>query len=511
MAKIVLTGDRATLSHYHHNIYLGFLSCLTDRLCPAPIYKAIVSPVEHDAEGTVTLPNLSLRAVEAACVRAGFSREDIGIVHHDFLESRITPETKIVGITTHDPLGLGPATTTWSTIFKGTPYNRIYFLALMKRIKDLKKQLRFKVVVGGPGDWQVSDPETMKALGIDYVVMGEGEISAPKLFGRILNGDPGGPAVVEDRAPTAEEIPPVLGPSAHNLIEITRGCGRGCDFCGPTTSGNFRSLPLDKILGDVKAYLDRGMSSVTFQSDDSLRYGSQTLLPEKEALLSLFEEGYGAGARQIYITHASFVNIAQHPDVIGALTKLVNAHGTDFFGCQPGLETGSHRLIGRYMKGKVYPRDPKEWHEVVIEALKVMKRYKWYAICTLICGLPEEDAEDIAMTAELIKKVGNFEALYIPLFFAPMSMTKLKDRERFIADNMLREHWELMLACWDHNFRHMKKLYGLVAGEHHPAFRALMGSLIFLMRGWINFRRDYVLNKAARSRPASTRSVSPVK
>jgi len=498
MAKIVLTADRATLSGYHNNIYLGFLSCLTDRLCPAPIYKSIVSPVGHDADGTVHLPNLSLRAVEAACIGAGLKEEDIRIIHPDFLESMIAAETRIVGISTHDPLGLGPATTTWSTIFRGTPYNRIYFLALMKRLRALRKKFGFRVVAGGPGDWQLARPETMDELGIDYVVMGEAEISAPSLFARILGDGAGGGGIIEGRTPSAREIPSVLGPSAHNLIEITRGCGRGCDFCDPASSGNLRTLPLEKILGDLRAYLKRGIRDVTFQSDDSLRYGSETLFADKEALLNLFEESFRAGARHVAITHASFINIATQPDVVEALTKLVRAHGMPVYGCQPGLETGSRRLIGKYMQGKVYPRDPKDWHDIVIEALKVMKRNGWVAVCTLICGLPEEDVEDIRMTAELIKKAAGFEALYVPLFFAPMSMTRLKDREGFIAEHMLREHWELMLACWDHNFKHLYKMYSLVSDGQNPAFKALIRSLIGLLKVWINLRRGHVLNKAGR-------------
>jgi len=500
MSKIVLTADRATMSHYNHNMYLGFLSCLPDRLCPEWIYNTIVPDAECNDDGTVKLPNLSLRAVESILVNSGFDRKDVNIVHPDFLESRITDDTKIVGISTHDPLGLGPATTTWSTIFLGTPWNRIHFLQLMERIRDLKQKRKFKVVLGGPGDWQINKPETMDELGIDNIVMGEGEISVPKSFNDIINGNDGNDRIITDRVPRENEIPSVLGPSSHDLIEITRGCGRGCDFCAPTTSGSFRNLPMEKILGDLKVYLDRGMTNVIFQSEDSLRYGSKDLLADKDALLNLFKECFDAGAKHITITHASFVNFAHQPDVIEALTKLINDHGMRYFGCQPGLETGSQRLISRYMKGKVYPRDPEEWHEIVYEGLKVMKKHNWYPICTLICGLPEEHPEDIKLTIDLIKKVKDFEALYIPLFFAPMSMIKLKERERFIADHMRREHWELMLACWDHNFRHIYNMYKLVSSAHNPAFKFFVKSLTTAMKVWVNIKREQYLNLAYKTK-----------
>jgi hypothetical protein len=51
------------------------------------------------------------------------------------------------------------------------------------------------------------------------------------------------------------------------------------------------------------------------------------------------------------------------------------------------------------------------------------------------------------------------------------------------------------LACWDHNFRHMYKMYRLVASEDNPAFRALIRSLIAMLRGWVGFRRGAVLRR----------------
>ena len=496
MPKIILTADRATLSHYHHNLYLGFFSCFPDRLCPGFLYRLIVPRPGHDSAGSVERPNLSLRAVEAACLSGGFKPEEIQILHPDFLESQITERTGIVGVSAHDPLGFGPATTTWSTIFKGTPYNRKYFFRLMDRLKAIKTRLGFKVVVGGPGAWQLTSPRVMDELGIDHVVLGEGEIAIPKLFTSILGGGGRADPVFRDRPPQAHEIPPLVGPSAHDLIEITRGCGRGCDFCAPSASGDFRSLPAEKVLDDLKTYLSRGSTGAVFHSEDSLRYGSSSLLAEKDALLDLFGRGFDLGAKSLSITHASFVHIATQPDVVEALTRLVNAHGMEFFGCQPGLETGSSRLIQRTMKGKVHPRDPQDWQEIVWQALNVMKANRWYAVCTLICGLPEEDAEDVKMTTRLIKKLGPFEALYVPLFFAPTSLTRLGDRKRFVAENMLREHWELMLACWDHNFEHLDKLYRMTCAGHSPAFQTLVRSLLVLLEGWTKVGRGFVLHQA---------------
>lgn len=495
MNRVVLTTDASNMSTLNHNIYLGFLSCLPKNICPEPLYRMLVPPVPVNNDWTAKYPTLPLRAVEAICVGAGYPREEVKIAHPYHLEKVIDKTTQIVGVSSHDPLGLGPATSTWSSIFKGLPYNRIKFLDMMNRIKLLKEKYDFTVVAGGTGYWQIYDEKTMDDLGIDYCVEGEGEISVPKVFRSITDENPPEKRVLRDRIPTAEEIPPVLGPSNCGLVEITRGCGRGCSFCSPTTSGKLRSLPIEKIKHDVGVHVKDNWERVTYHSDDTLRYGSNNLYADKDALLNVFDEGFAAGAKRIFITHASLVNFAIQPDVIEALTKKLRKHGIDYYGCQPGLETGSFRLMGRYMRGKVYPRDPEEWHEVVYEALKVMNENKWYPVCTLICGLPDERIDDIKMTIELIHKVSEFPALYIPLFFVPMTLTKLEDRDAFIADNMTPTHWELMFACWDHNLKYIYKLYTMVSRQHNIFLKSLIKSLAYALKGWMNIKREDFVGK----------------
>ncbi|MFQ6127834.1 MAG: B12-binding domain-containing radical SAM protein [Thermoplasmata archaeon] len=490
MSRIVLTTDASNMSELHQNVYLGFLSCLPKNICPEPLYKALIPPVDLNPDGTARLPTLSLRTVEAICVNAGHDTEDVKIAHPLCPERVINEKTKIVGISAHDPMGLGPATSTWTSIFGGIPHNRLKFLNLMRRIRLLKERYGFTTVLGGTGFWQVYEPKTMERLGIDYVVVGEGEISVPKLFEDILNENDSGTRIVRDRVPEAEEIPPVLGPSNCKLVEITRGCGRGCTFCSPTVSGRLRSLPLEKIVNDVRVHKEAGFPRVTFQSDDSLRYGSSNLLADKDALLNLYKESFKTGIKEIFLTHASLVTFAHQPDVIDSLTKFLNKRGIKYYGCQPGLETGSFRLLARHMIGKMYPRDSEEWHEIVYEAMKVMKQNNWFAVCTLICGLPEEDVDDVDLTINLIRKLEGFPSLYIPLFFVPMTLTKLEDRTAFVVENMTKEHWELMFTCWDHNLRHIYGLYKMAMENKHVLLNALIRSLASTLKVWMNIKRE---------------------
>jgi radical SAM superfamily enzyme YgiQ (UPF0313 family) len=73
---------------------------------------------------------------------------------------------------------------------------------------------------------------------IDYLIDGEIERVFSQLFRRIIESDPSLPRIVEipkSEQPRVEEIPVVRHRSTFGVVEITRGCGRGCQFCSPAT------------------------------------------------------------------------------------------------------------------------------------------------------------------------------------------------------------------------------------------------------------------------------------
>ena len=117
----------------------------------------------------------------------GFDERDIALVPPRHLSRAISEETKVVGVTTHDPLGLGPASTTFSDLGNKETYTSYYFRTLMTN-KAIRKH-RLKVIAGGSGAWQLTDKRIMAKFGIDSVVVGEGEITAVQLIKKALNGE----------------------------------------------------------------------------------------------------------------------------------------------------------------------------------------------------------------------------------------------------------------------------------------------------------------------------------
>ena len=288
MAKIVLTADKSMMVHFPATLYAGFLSCFPTKSMPDIIYRKILPSVKANEDGTTDFPIMPLRAVEAICINSGFKREDVKIAHPDHLKKIIKEDTKIVGVSATDPLGIGPETTFWSSIFSGIPHNRVKFALLMQEIMKLKEKYHFKVLLGGPGSWQFTREDFMDAYGIDHVVIGEGEHVIPSLFEDIISEENLSKRVHSGRIAEIDEVYPILGPTNSSLVEIARGCGRGCQFCAPNVAGKLRSLPIEKILADAQTYLKWNVNTLTLHSEDTLRYGSKDFMADQDALLGLY-------------------------------------------------------------------------------------------------------------------------------------------------------------------------------------------------------------------------------
>jgi radical SAM superfamily enzyme YgiQ (UPF0313 family) len=441
------------------------------RSMPDFIYRRVLPLSIANEDGTTNFPILSLRGVEATCANSGFERKNIKIGHPDYLNKIIDSDTKIVGVSAIDPLGIGPETTFWSSILSGPPHNRVKFALLMQEIIRLKAKNNFKVVMGGPGAWQLAKEDIMDAYGIDHVVIGEGENVIPGLFEDILSNGDLSKRVHSGRIPEIDEVHPILGPANSSVVEIARGCGRGCQFCGPSISGMQRSFPVEKIVADVKTYLKWNVDTITLHSEDTLRYGSKDFLADPDLLLDLYKEVFSSGAKNVFLTHANLTTFAYQPDLIRKLTRMLRDHGMPGYGSQVGLETGSSRLAKKYMRGKCLPLKPEEWPQVVKEGLKVAEENRWISCCTVLMGLPDEGDEDVKQTIQLIKDVDNRFAFYFPIFFVPISTTALNGKRRFIYEHASQYHWRLILQCWKHNVKYVCQAFDFASEGKYPMLK----------------------------------------
>lgn len=442
------------MSEYNEHIFLGFAAC-APKLIPGWLYsKIFCPPVEEDANGQVKYAHCGQRKIEAALLNNGFDEKDIAVVRPDRISKVIDEGTKVLCITTHDPLGLGPASTTFSDLVKKEPFTSFYFRQLMQN--PIIKKNNLKVVVGGSGAWQLTDERIMANLGIDCVVVGEGELTAVNIVEKALNGEQL-PSFVEGEVVPLDQIPLIKKPTLNGIIEIVRGCGRGCRFCNPTML-NFRCQSIDNIIKEAKVNVDAG-KGVLFHAEDVLRYNTKGFVPNEYAVLTLFTEIKKLTER-IALSHFAHASVAAKPGLIEKLSELMDVGSKQypFMSGQVGIETGSSRIVAKYMKGKAKPFKPEEWPEMIIQSHKILNDNNWVPVETVIVGLPDEKPEDVQKTIDLIHDVTHYRSLIIPLFFVPLG--NLHGKSFFKSKYAIAEHWQLLAVCINHSLKWSYELAG---------------------------------------------------
>jgi len=452
---IVLTADRTLMSEYGGAIFLGFSACVPRGLVPDSLYfRLFCPPVEANEDGSAVVAPNGTRKIEAALLDYGFRREDVIVAHPEHLDKVIGPETKALGITENDPLGIGPATTTFTEIFGGEAYMAVKFREILNH--PSVRRYKPKIVVGGAGAWQLEDEEVRKELGIDTVVIGEGEKVAGPIFEKAINGEPL-PGVVYGEVVGEDDIPVIRGATIDGIVEVARGCGRGCDFCVPTLQ-RFRCLPIDHVLKEVEVNVKAGRQPL-LHAEDVLRYKARGLEINKQAVIELFRNVRNhPGVRSVGISHFALASVVSAPDLIEEISNILGLTSRRWLSGQTGIETGSPRLMDAHMRGKCKPYSPNDWPNLVVRAFEILSRNNWVPCATLILGLPGEEEKDVESTISLIEKLRPFKSIIVPLFF--VSVGSLKNRSKsFTLDDLTPRHVELMFKCWKHNFAWINAIF----------------------------------------------------
>jgi len=285
-------------------------------------------------------------------------------------------------------------------------------------------------------------------MGIDALVEGEGELVAPSLFRDAIDGKDL-PRTLEGGTVPADSIPRIAGPTINGTVEISRGCGRGCEFCNPNMR-LVRHVSQERILEEVKLNLASGHDKITLHAEDVLRYRAKGMIPSREKVVQIFSEVVKL-TENVGISHLALSSALIEPKLVEDISEITGASGGErHLYCQTGIETGSPELVSKHMKGKAKPYSPEKWPEVVRESFKLLQENNWIPCGTLVMGMPGERASDVMRTIELIRDLREFRSLIVPLFFVPLG--DLKEDESFRPKMMLPEHWILLADCIEHDF-----------------------------------------------------------
>jgi radical SAM superfamily enzyme YgiQ (UPF0313 family) len=541
--KVVLSADRTLMSPYRGISLASFFGCapaldfnrtkdsfwyyiLKNQVTPRVLFDFICNPIGHK-NGIANFAPYGLRKLEASLLRDGYNPDDVVVAHPDYIEKFIGPETEVIGTYEMDPLGMGPVTMTFTFGRKTMSYDEFYNRDLHLRINSAKNRngSKAKVIVGASGTWQYNyDPAKIEEYGIYGIVEGDlGGIGpeldgvGAKFFDAVINGelDTSNPFkksefkveikefVKSDRKyhgrffhysdePTIDEIPNIVNPSMHGMIEVMRGCGRGCKFCDVTLRP-LRYYPVEKVQKEIEINMKYGgLKNAWIQSDDIFVYGlnprtTKNMQPNREAIEELFQGIMDTGIEHTNPTHGTLAGAIADERLVPNVSKIIKSGPDNFIGIQCGLETGSIRLIGKYADRKLAPFKPSEWHWVVKEGVKTLNEHYWVPAFTLIMGLDNNESiddswETIRLIHELETEQPDSKFTVTPLTFVPIGLLE-KSSFFDIGNTMDPGKLGVMYKTWQHNFKHGIQKFMSKVGRHNTIKNTFFSGLAKTLGG----------------------------
>jgi len=459
--KIVLTAPRGEMSRYNGDPFGAFIAVFPEKVIPRVILRPEWFKPEDNPDGSARFVPYGLRKVEAL-LRRHFAEEDVVVCHPDNLERFVGPKTKVVGITSMDPMGLAYVSVTYSSIIAvpgdsvdGLEFRRVVENPALRKYDPL-------VILGGAGAWQVRHAGKVEAYGIDVLVHGEGELTVLDVFKKAVAGEPLPKEVHGSKVPI-EFIPPIVNAASYGVVEITRGCGRGCQFCSPTNRRR-HSLPLPHILKEVETNIRAGSDSIFFATEDLFLYEcGPKFEPNGPAMARLIEAvGSVPGVNFIHLSHIAIAPVAYDPKAVEMISPLLmektrytpsfrSNYTEPFVTALFGIESGSIRIMKKYMRGKIWPFPIEQYHEVNVQGTGILNDNGWKPMATMITGWPDETPDDTVKSLELIDKLKGHDVFLVPLLFIPLEDAKLKNERRVSIEQLTPEQWDFFAEAWRFN------------------------------------------------------------
>src|SRR5258708_10803121 len=147
--------------------------------------------VEYNDDGSARYMPAGVRLVEKSLLRE-YREDDIVACFPADLDKFIGPRTRVVAVSTHNPLGVTFAAGVYTSIFGSSrmPINSHYTREMFAQLKASPYRENFKVIVGGSGGWQIVQTDTYEELSVDCVVEGRSEsMDTLKLFLSAIYGE----------------------------------------------------------------------------------------------------------------------------------------------------------------------------------------------------------------------------------------------------------------------------------------------------------------------------------
>ncbi len=484
--KIVLTGSKTAVSDFRHFSYVGFLGCIPSNYPKIPFnvrfMESVFFPTQSDKEGRLKYAPYSLRKIEASLLEYGFKEDEVIVADPRKLGKVIGPKTKVIGVTVHDPMGYSAVSQLNASLFRlinwwpAPSYTALDFKNFISN--PLLKKYGSKLIVGGPGVWQLEEhPEMFPQWGLDCIVTGEAEGIAGKLFEDAINGQI--PQRITATKPLrADAVPTIKKPSTGGIVEITRGCGRGCQFCSPDLLA-FGSIPKEKIIEEVELEVRSGVSRILLHSEDALFYGRKTGSFEvnHDAIVDLFSAVKKTlGVKEIETDFFACSTIKSSPRTLKAMSEIMELDKNHPAYVETGLETVSPTLVQNIMPGKVKPYKIEEWPDVIDDALGILDDNHWFTVASMMTGLPKETEDDVLKSIEFIDRIKHHNVFVWVFPLMPLRAMKKNAAKWMPQYTPLRQ--ELILKATQHSVdlinREASRILRMLPAWVRPAAQATL-------------------------------------
>jgi hypothetical protein len=188
-------------------------------------------------------------------------------------------------------------------------------------------------------------------------------------------------------------------------------------------------------------------------------------IPNREAIVKLYKSiASYPGVEHILLSHASLAPVIYDRKLLEELSPILlektrwtpelnKSYPKRFVSVEVGIETGSVRLMKKYMKGKALPYSVDNWPELVVQGVGIMNDHDWWPLCTIMTGQPDETEDDVRATLDLIDDLRNHNAkmFYTPVLFIPLNEAMLGNHRRTNLKNLSELQWEVIARCWRNN------------------------------------------------------------
>jgi radical SAM superfamily enzyme YgiQ (UPF0313 family) len=431
--------------------------------------------VERNEDGSARYMPAGVRVLEKSLLRE-FGSDDVVACFPDDLDQFIGPNTRIVAVSTHNPLGVTFAAGVYTSIFGSSkePLNSIYSRLMFAKIKSSPYRENFQVVVGGSGGWQIKQTNIYEELGVDCVAEGRSESADTlTLFRNAIAGEKL-PREINLVHPTSRDA--ILFPdkrTTFGVVEMTTGCGRRCQFCVPDLNPQI-DMPKARIMDAVRANVRQGNKVISLATEDMFIWGqvhtdTPFFFPNREALVDLYTDIVNTpGVEHHMLSHCTMAPFVVDPELIRQLSEVLLPKSPihlPLLSTHPqkkalvpliGLETGSVRMARQIMPSKGVPFSIDDWPSLVLEGLRVANQNNWFPMMTLMVGNPGETDQDVQETLDLVYEMerrGLF-AFLVPSIFTPLHDTRMEHQVGVTHTGRLTPlQWQLMMKCWKHNLR----------------------------------------------------------